>query len=160
MTVYVDDMRARVGRLVLSHMVADSDAELRAMARAIQLPERYHQGDHFDVCQAKRAAAIARGAVPVRGRTLGCMRALRRARGATAYPSPAEALAWQRARIDAANGRAGCMPAADSAPTDPGAARPGGGNETGPFANVSCQRQRGGLPTRAKSAGKSRGWRK
>jgi hypothetical protein len=35
MTVYVDDMRARYGRLILCHMLASSDAELHDMARVV-----------------------------------------------------------------------------------------------------------------------------
>lgn len=88
MTVYVDDMRARVGRLVLSHMVADSDAELCRMADAIGVARRWHQGDHFDVCQAKRRAAIRLGAVALSRRTLARMVAVRRRTGV--LPAPAD----------------------------------------------------------------------
>ena len=65
MAVYVDDMRVRVGRLVLSHMLADSPAELHRMADRIGLARRHFQGDHYDVCQAKRQQAITAGAVAV-----------------------------------------------------------------------------------------------
>lgn len=70
MAVYVDDMRARKGRLVFSHMLADSDQELRSMAQRIGIPAKYHQypgspKSHFDVCQQMRARAIDLGAVPI-----------------------------------------------------------------------------------------------
>lgn len=70
MTVYIDDMRAPFGRMVMCHMIADTSDELRAMARRIGVAERWIQkegttGEHFDVCLSKRALAIACGAVPV-----------------------------------------------------------------------------------------------
>lgn len=55
MTTYVDDMMAPFGRLLLNHMVADSDEELHAMADAIGVDRKWHQGppkassSHYDV---------------------------------------------------------------------------------------------------------------
>ena len=74
-TVYVDDMRATFGRMVMCHMIADSTEELLAMADAIGVPRRWIQNagtirEHFDVCKAKRAAAIARGAIQITFREL------------------------------------------------------------------------------------------
>lgn len=75
MTVYVDDMRApfrpghRPGRTyVMCHMVADTEAELHAMADRIGVARRWYQGDHYDVTQTKRAEAIKAGAraIPLR----------------------------------------------------------------------------------------------
>ena len=87
MSVYVDDMRASYGRMVMCHMIADSDAELLAMADRIGVARRWHQHpgtprSHFDVCLAKRALAIEAGAVPVTQRDLGRM-ILARRRAAT-----------------------------------------------------------------------------
>lgn len=65
MTVYVDDMRTKYGRLVMCHMVADTDHELREMAKNIGVSQRWHQGDHFDICKAKKALAIEHGAVQI-----------------------------------------------------------------------------------------------
>lgn len=70
MTVYVDDMRARYGRLIMCHMLADTDVELRAMADRIGVAQKWHQGDHFDICLAKRALAVQFGAVEVTRREI------------------------------------------------------------------------------------------
>lgn len=70
MAVYVDDMRAPYGRMVMCHMTADTDAELLAMADQIGVPRRWHQHpgtprSHFDIAQSKRARAVAAGAIPI-----------------------------------------------------------------------------------------------
>lgn len=47
MTVYVDDMYlhpiGQFGRMKMSHLIADTDAELRAMADKIGVSRRWHQ---------------------------------------------------------------------------------------------------------------------
>lgn len=81
MTVYVDNMRVRFGRMVMWHMVADSDEELHAMAARIGVARKWHQtagGSHYDVCLAKRAAAVAAGAMEITLRQCAAMSYLRR----------------------------------------------------------------------------------
>ena len=65
MTVYVDNSTNRLGRMQMSHMLADTEAELHAMADRIGVQRRWFQGDHSDVCQAKRALAIEAGATAI-----------------------------------------------------------------------------------------------
>jgi hypothetical protein len=65
MSVYVDTMAARVGRMIMCHMLADTEAELHTMADRIGVAQRWHQGDHYDICLTKRALAIAAGAVVI-----------------------------------------------------------------------------------------------
>lgn len=67
MTVYVDNMRAQFGRMVMCHMIADTDEELHAMASLIGVARRWHQKagtprSHYDICKSKRALAISHGA--------------------------------------------------------------------------------------------------
>lgn len=76
--VYVDDMRAQFGRMVMCHMAADSDEELRTMADRIGVARRWHQypgtwKSHFDICLSKRALAVAAGAKEITWRELGQM---------------------------------------------------------------------------------------
>lgn len=82
MTVYVDDMHklpmGRFGRMKMSHMIADTEAELHAMADRIGLARRWYQGDHYDVSLSLRAKAVAAGAVEITLRELGKMRLARR----------------------------------------------------------------------------------
>lgn len=85
MTVYVDTMRAPYRGMRMSHMVADSTAELLAMADRIGVARRWLQcagtyREHFDVCESMRAAALRAGAVEISERELGAM-LVRRRRG-------------------------------------------------------------------------------
>lgn len=70
MTVYVDDMAAKYGRMVMFHMVADTKAELIDMALNIGVHPKHiqkegHYQEHFDICKAKRAEAIRHGAIEI-----------------------------------------------------------------------------------------------
>ena len=67
MSVYVDDMRAKFGRMVMCHMLADTDEELHAMAARIGVARKWHQKpntahSHYDICLSKRALAVSFGA--------------------------------------------------------------------------------------------------
>lgn len=96
MAVYVDNMEAKFGRLIMCHMIADSDEELRAMADKIGVKQRWHQGDHFDICLSKRALAIHHGAIEITWRQAGCMTMRRRSTGSLG--SPEDAIEWVRNR--------------------------------------------------------------
>ena len=70
MTVYVDDMRAKFGRMIMCHMLADTDEELHAMADQIGLSRRWHQKagtvhSHYDISLTMRRRAIKAGAVTI-----------------------------------------------------------------------------------------------
>lgn len=70
MAVYVDNARLPYGRMVMCHMVADTQGELLAMADRIGVARRWLQAqgtprEHFDVCLAKRALAVEAGAQEV-----------------------------------------------------------------------------------------------
>lgn len=73
MAVYVDHATNPLGQKKMSHMLADTESELHAMAQAIGLKREWFQAHgtkHYDVCQAKRKLAVARGAVQVGRREL------------------------------------------------------------------------------------------
>lgn len=70
MAVYVDDMAASCGRMVMFHMVADTTEELLVMADKIGVARRWlqnpgHYQEHFDVCKAMRVRAVALGAIEI-----------------------------------------------------------------------------------------------
>ena len=71
MSVYVDSMRANFGRMIMCHMVADTEAELFEMADKIGVARKWYQGDHFDICQSKRKLAVLFGAKELSRRELG-----------------------------------------------------------------------------------------
>ncbi|WP_236840347.1 DUF4031 domain-containing protein [Bosea sp. RAC05] len=73
----------------MSHMVADTDAELHRMADALGVSRRWFQGDHYDICQSNRERALKLGAVGVSYRQLGCMVHNRRATGTLGDPATA-----------------------------------------------------------------------
>ena len=73
MSVYVDDMRAPYRRMVMCHMVADTEDELHDMAQRIGVARKWYQGDHYDICLAMRAKAIEFGAVELTRMELGRM---------------------------------------------------------------------------------------
>lgn len=97
MTVYVDDMRAKFGRMVMCHMLADTDEELHAMAQRIGVDRRWWQspektsGSHYDIALSKRALAVAAGAVEITWRQAGAMNMRRRVTGELGAPADAEA---------------------------------------------------------------------
>lgn len=73
--VYVDNMRASYRRMVMCHMLADTDEELHAMAAKIGVARHHHQKagtphSHYDICLSKRALALRFGAKNVDSREL------------------------------------------------------------------------------------------
>lgn len=100
MTVYVDDMRAPYGRLIMCHMIADTEDELLAMADKIGVQRKWHQypgthRTHFDIALSKRALAVAAGAVEITWRQTGAMSFRRRITGELG--SPVDAEDWMKA---------------------------------------------------------------
>lgn len=84
MTLYVDNARTPLGRMRMSHLMADSPEELERARRALGLPRSalHHPGtpdEHLDVGQTKRQLAIeALGAQQVSSRYLVSLRQARR----------------------------------------------------------------------------------
>jgi len=76
--VYVDDFYktgVKYGRMKMCHMIADTREELLAMARRIQVDDKWIQyantpREHFDICLSKRKLAIQHGAIEINMREL------------------------------------------------------------------------------------------
>lgn len=102
MAVYVDDMyldpMGQFRGMKMSHMLADSDEELHAMATRIGVQRRHWQspqktsGSHYDIALSKRALAVAAGAIEITMRQAASMNARRRVTGELGPPQ--EAQAW------------------------------------------------------------------
>jgi hypothetical protein len=77
MSVYVGVSMWTFGRMTMCHMVADTEAELDAMADALGLRRSWKQSNpdrkpgtvgalvHYDVAKGKRAIAVKLGAIPL-----------------------------------------------------------------------------------------------
>ena len=70
MSVFVDDMRAPYGLMLMCHMGADTTEELLEMADKIGLPRKWLQcagtwREHFDIALSKRTLAVKFGALEV-----------------------------------------------------------------------------------------------
>lgn len=98
MTVYVDNMKAEFGRMVMCHMLADTDEELHAMAQRIGVTRRWWQspeetsGSHYDIALSKRALAVDAGAVEITWLQASSMNLRRRRTGQLGDAT--DALAW------------------------------------------------------------------
>jgi hypothetical protein len=82
-SVYVDDMRAPFGRMIMCHMMADSREELDAMADAIGVARKWIQkpgtvGEHYDIALSMRAKAVRLGANEITLREMAAMQIRRR----------------------------------------------------------------------------------
>ncbi len=70
MSVYVDDMNAPFGRMLMCHLIADTTDELLAMADKIGVQRKWIQDagthrEHFDIPLSKKKSAIENGAIEV-----------------------------------------------------------------------------------------------
>ena len=86
MTVHGDARRAPFGRMVMCHMIADTDEELHAMAAKIGVQRKWHQAppkhdSHYDIALSARAKAVKHGAVEITWRQCGAMNFRRRLTG-------------------------------------------------------------------------------
>lgn len=100
MAVYVDDMRAPFGWLILCHMIADTTAELLQMADRIGVARKWIQysgtlREHFDISRSKRALAVASGAIEITWRQCGAM-VLRKEATGEGLGDPSDAEEWLR----------------------------------------------------------------
>ena len=71
MSVYVDQPIYPYGRMMMCHMLADTEAELLEMADRIGVKRKWIQRKdvlHFDICKSKRKLAVDFGAIEI-GRT-------------------------------------------------------------------------------------------
>lgn len=96
MPVYVDDMRAAFGRMIMCHMIADTTAELLSMADRIGISRKWIQHpntreEHFDIALNKRGLAVNNGAVQITWRQCAMMCKRRKVEGILGLPSEAEA---------------------------------------------------------------------
>jgi hypothetical protein len=100
MTVYVDDMHnypmGRFRGMKMSHMIADTEEELHAMAAKIGVARKWHQGDHYDIALSKRSLAVENGAREITLRQCARMSMNRRCGYPMGTPERAEEIARQR----------------------------------------------------------------
>lgn len=104
MAVYIDDMyRYAIGRfrgMEMSHLIADAEAELHAVAQRVGMKPEWYQGDHYDIPLTRRDQAIAAGAIAITYRQCGMMRRRLQVEGRCGTPEEAAAwyVAWRRSK--------------------------------------------------------------
>lgn len=69
MAVYVDAPIHKYRRMVMCHMLADTQEELHQMADTIGVNRKWFQSKastpHYDICKQKRVLAVQAGAIEV-----------------------------------------------------------------------------------------------
>lgn len=99
MAVYVDDMRAEYGRMIMCHMIASTEDELHTMADKIGVARKWHQKppkhtSHYDIALSKKALAIEYGAIEITWKQAMQMTKQRDITGIMGTPQEAEV--WYR----------------------------------------------------------------
>ncbi len=92
--VYVDDMKATYGRMIMCHMIADSDIELHQMADCLGINRKWFQKNHYDVSLLKKEMAIKNGAVLITQKQ--CAAMLTRLKTTGSLGTPYDAIAWYK----------------------------------------------------------------
>ena len=74
MAVYVGTREYRYGRMLMSHMAADTIEELHQMAQEVGVAKRHFQNKqgkpHYDICKQNKLKAIELGAIEVNDREI------------------------------------------------------------------------------------------
>lgn len=100
MTVYVDDLKTPYRRMLMSHMIADTDDELHAMAQSIGVARKHwqspdnHSTSHYDICQQMKEKALHAGAIPISAKQAAAMARRRRVEGHLGTPN--DAIQWYK----------------------------------------------------------------
>jgi len=76
--VYVDNFKAKYGRMIMCHMIADTQTQLLEMADKIGVQRKWIQDfstprEHFDIALSKRELAVKEGAKQITMIELGRM---------------------------------------------------------------------------------------
>ncbi len=104
MVSFVDDMRASFGRMLMCHLVADTDEELHTMAARVGVARRWFQDrsryHHYDLSLGKRTLAIRYGAVQITLRQCAMMCYNRTHTGELGDPATAQDV-WNQLRAQA-----------------------------------------------------------
>jgi hypothetical protein len=89
--VYVDDMNAPFGNMIMCHLIADTTEELLQMVDKIGVQRKWIQDagtprEHFDIALSKKKLAIQFGAIPIEYGTELALMLKRRDEGKTLKP--------------------------------------------------------------------------
>lgn len=98
MTVFIDDMylypMGQFGRMKMSHLIADTDDELHAMAQRVGVARKWWQnvtsGSHYDICMSAREKALEYGATPITLKQCAIMNMRRRKTGELGTPDDSD----------------------------------------------------------------------
>lgn len=100
MAVYVDDVNIPYRRMIMCHMIADTDDELHNMAQHIGVQRKHwqspdkHSTSHYDICREMKQKAILAGAIPITAKQAAAMTRRRRVEGILGNPN--DAIQWYK----------------------------------------------------------------
>ncbi len=92
-------MQAKVGQMVMCHMIADSDNELHLMADRIGVNRKWHQKppkhhSHYDISLGSKKKAISFGAIQITQKQAAAMCFRRKHSGLLGTPE--ESIQWYK----------------------------------------------------------------
>lgn len=90
MTVLVDDVKRKIGKAMICHMIGDDPKELHQIADKIGANRKFFKNGFYSVTTYQRCEAVKAGAIPVTERQLIAMNMRRKETGSYGFAADSE----------------------------------------------------------------------